>query len=83
MALRLTRTSLVGFVVTVAPQLRVCRLLAVEHVDHPWKIVQASLIAFQLRRRLGLRPAGVGAASRIGVPVNLFDAMRVVLRKGS
>src|SRR5216684_2455696 len=30
----------------------------------------------------GLRPAGVPATSRIGVPVNLFDAMRVVLRKG-
>jgi hypothetical protein len=30
---------------------------------------------------LGLRGQGVTAASRIGVPVNLFDAMRVVLRK--
>jgi SAM-dependent methyltransferase len=57
--------------------------LAVEHVDHPWKLVPASLIAFQLRRMLGLRPAGVGAGSRIGVPVNLYDAMRLVLRKGS
>jgi len=45
--------------------------------------VPASLIAFQLRRMLGLRPAGVPATSRIGVPVNLFDAMRIVLRKGS
>jgi len=55
--------------------------LAVEHVDHPWKIVPASLIAFQLRRMLGLRGAGVATASRLGVPVNLFDAMRIVLRK--
>jgi SAM-dependent methyltransferase len=55
--------------------------LSVEHVDHPWKIVPASLIAFQLRRMLGLRTAGASTASRIGVPVNLFDAMRVVLRK--
>jgi hypothetical protein len=39
------------------------------------------LIAFQLRRMLGLRRQGVATASRIGVPVNLFDAMRVVLRK--
>jgi SAM-dependent methyltransferase len=55
--------------------------LAVEHVDHPWKIVPASLIAFQLRRMLGM-PAGRSAsASRVGIPVNLFDAMRVVLRK--
>jgi hypothetical protein len=30
---------------------------------------------------LGLRGLGVTTASRIGVPVNLFDAMRVVLRK--
>jgi SAM-dependent methyltransferase len=55
--------------------------LSVAHVDHPWKTVPASLIAFQLRRMLGLRPAGVATASRIGVPVNLFDAMRIVLRK--
>lgn len=55
--------------------------LAVEHVDHPWKIVPASLIVFQLRRMLGIRGDRVRTASRIGVPVNLFDAMRVVLRK--
>jgi hypothetical protein len=52
-------------------------------VDHPWKIVPASLIVFQLRRMLGLRSAGAATASRIGVPVNLFDAMRIVLRKAS
>jgi SAM-dependent methyltransferase len=55
--------------------------LSVEHVDHPWKVVPASLIAFQLRRMLGLGAAGVATASRIGIPVNLFDAMRIVLRK--
>ena len=55
--------------------------LSMAHVDHPWKIVPASLIVFQLRRMLGFRGAAVAAASRIGVPVNLFDAMRVVLRK--
>ena len=55
--------------------------LAMEHVDHPWKIVPVSLIMFQLQRMLGLRSAGGAAASRFGVPVNLFDAMRVVLRK--
>jgi SAM-dependent methyltransferase len=54
--------------------------LSVEHVDHPWKLVPASLIVFQLRRMLGLRGEGVTTASRIGVPVNLFDAMRIVLR---
>jgi SAM-dependent methyltransferase len=55
--------------------------LAVEHVDHPWKIVPASLIIFQLRRMLGMRAAPVPSASRIGIPANLFDAMRIVLRK--
>jgi SAM-dependent methyltransferase len=54
--------------------------LAVEHLDHPWKIVPLSLISFQLRRMLGLRTAPVAGDSGIGVPVNLFDAMRVVLR---
>jgi SAM-dependent methyltransferase len=63
-----------------------CRLasglgLAVEHVDHPWKIVPAALIAFQLRRMLGLNSASMAGVSRIGIPVNLFDAMRVVLRR--
>lgn len=55
--------------------------LAVEHLDRPWKIVPASLIAFQLRRMLGLRGVAAARASRLGIPINLFDAMRVVLRK--
>jgi SAM-dependent methyltransferase len=55
--------------------------LSLVHVDHPWKTVPVSLIAFQLRRMLGLQAAGTTTASRIGVPVNLFDAMRVVLQK--
>lgn len=55
--------------------------LSLEHFDHPWKIVPLSLILFQLRRMLGMSGAPVAVASHIGVPVNLFDAMRVVLRK--
>jgi 2-polyprenyl-3-methyl-5-hydroxy-6-metoxy-1,4-benzoquinol methylase len=55
--------------------------LAVEHLDHPTKIVPASLILFQLRRMLGLRGAAPATASRIGIPVNVFDALRIVLRK--
>jgi hypothetical protein len=54
--------------------------LVVEHVDHPWKIVPASLIIFQLRRMLGLGPRTMASISRCGIPLNLFDAMRVVLR---
>lgn len=59
--------------------------LGVERLDHPWKIVPLSLIAFQLKRmvRMGSASAQAPASSlgRIGMPVNLFDAMRVVLRK--
>jgi SAM-dependent methyltransferase len=55
--------------------------LAVERLDHPWKTVPASLILFQLQRILGIGGAAVTAGSRIAVPVNLFDAMRIVLRK--
>jgi hypothetical protein len=54
-----------------------------EHFDHPGKIVPLSLIVFQLKRMIGMRGSQLSAASRIGVPVNLFDAMRVVLRKGT
>jgi SAM-dependent methyltransferase len=53
--------------------------LRVESLDHPAKVVPLSLILFQLRRMLGLR-GGVTAGS-VGIAVNLFDAMRIVLRK--
>ncbi len=49
--------------------------------EHPAKIVPLSLIAFQLRRMAGRNVRKVETASRIGLPVNLFDAMRVVLQK--
>lgn len=55
--------------------------LSMERFEHPAKIVPLSLIFFQLRRMLGLRRSPVATGSRIGVPVNLFDAMRIVLRK--
>jgi len=53
--------------------------LQVERLDHPAKRVPLSLIAFQLRRMLGL--SGAPDLRPVGVPVNLFDAMRVILRK--
>jgi SAM-dependent methyltransferase len=64
----------------------ICRMaaglnLAVEHLDHPWKVVPLSLIFFQMRRMLGLPARPLRSASSLGVPINLFDAMRVVLRK--
>jgi SAM-dependent methyltransferase len=55
--------------------------LQMERFEHPWKKVPLSLIAFQLARMAGLHRRAQSSASRIGVPVNLFDAMRVVLRK--
>jgi SAM-dependent methyltransferase len=55
--------------------------LSLERCDRPAKIVPLSLIFFQLRRMLGFRGSPIAVASRIGVPVNLFDAMRIVLRK--
>lgn len=55
--------------------------LKLETCEHPWKLVPLALIEFQVRRSLGARRAiSTGAASRIGIPINLFDAMRCVLR---
>ena len=55
--------------------------LQMERFEHPWKKVPLSLMVFQLARMAGLRRRAQSSASRIGIPVNLFDAMRVVLRK--
>jgi SAM-dependent methyltransferase len=55
--------------------------LTVEYVDHPWKLVPASLIVFQLKRMLGIDARRSHRGSSFGLPVNLFDAMRVVMRK--
>jgi 2-polyprenyl-3-methyl-5-hydroxy-6-metoxy-1,4-benzoquinol methylase len=57
--------------------------LSMEHFDHPAKRVPLSLILFQLQRMLGIHSSPIKVVSRIGIPVNLFDAMRVVLRKGA
>jgi 2-polyprenyl-3-methyl-5-hydroxy-6-metoxy-1,4-benzoquinol methylase len=57
--------------------------LSMEHFDHPAKRVPLSLILFQLQRMLAVHRSPIKVASRIGMPVNLFDAMRVVLRKGA
>ncbi|WP_447918140.1 class I SAM-dependent methyltransferase [Achromobacter aegrifaciens] len=51
------------------------------HLDHPWKKVPIGLIAYQLLRYLSLRPSLPGWMHRVGIPVNLFDAMRLVFRK--
>jgi SAM-dependent methyltransferase len=51
------------------------RLLA---LDHPWKLVPLSMIVFQSLRMAGLRSPSWIRRLPGGVPVNLFDAMRVV-----
>jgi SAM-dependent methyltransferase len=54
--------------------------MRIESYDHPWKIVPLSLIAFQLARTTGRSmPLPIGA--HVGIPVNLYDAMRIILRK--
>jgi 2-polyprenyl-3-methyl-5-hydroxy-6-metoxy-1,4-benzoquinol methylase len=50
-------------------------------VDHPWKLVPLSLIAFQLARMTGRRWVTPSRVNRMGVPVNLFDAMRIVMER--
>ncbi|QQO33347.1 class I SAM-dependent methyltransferase [Bradyrhizobium diazoefficiens] len=55
--------------------------LRVESSDRPWKFVPFSLIAFQLGRMLGRKIAAGPTGNRFAIPVNLFDAMRVVLSK--
>jgi len=55
--------------------------LELEACDHPWKIVPLALIRFQMRRLLGVTaPPSTAAKNRMGLPINLFDAMRCVLR---
>jgi SAM-dependent methyltransferase len=55
--------------------------LRLEYVDHPWKLVPVSLIWFQLQRMMGMNAARGSGGGSFGVPINLFDAMRVVMRK--
>src|SRR5215471_3848057 len=54
--------------------------MRIESYSHPWKIVPLSLIAFQFARTVG-HSVTLPIGARVGVPVNLFDAMRIVLRK--
>lgn len=56
--------------------------LRAERCDHPWKLVPISLISFQLARMLGVKGA-MPTGSRMGIPVNLFDAMRCLLSKAA
>ena len=54
--------------------------MRLEAHDHPGKIVPLSLIVFQVGRMLG-RQSSAPPGSSVGLPVNLFDAVRIVLRQ--
>ncbi len=71
---------------TFQPRRSIIRLaqspgLRVERADHRRKIVPVSLTMFQLRRMLRLSVRVQSRAAGVGLPLNLFNAMRVVLRR--
>ncbi len=57
--------------------------LEVHQISHPWKRVPISLIVQLIGRYTGLElpRSALTLLSKVGLPVNLFDAMRIVLRK--
>jgi SAM-dependent methyltransferase len=54
-----------------------------EKFEHPWKQVPLSLMIFQLSRMVGRKFSldRLSLLNRVGLPVNLFDALRVTFRK--
>jgi SAM-dependent methyltransferase len=51
-------------------------------VDKPWKKVPIKLMLYQILSRFGLKTPGlIEKFPNMGLPINLFDAMRVVARK--
>lgn len=54
--------------------------LRVLEISHPWKLVPLDLAVFQLRRILGLK-SKIPTFGSVGIPINLWDAMRVVAVK--
>jgi SAM-dependent methyltransferase len=55
--------------------------LRVVELSHPGKRVPLSLLAYQLQRLAGLKPRLFPALTKWGIPINLWDAMRVVAVK--
>jgi 2-polyprenyl-3-methyl-5-hydroxy-6-metoxy-1,4-benzoquinol methylase len=50
-------------------------------VVKPWKTVPLGLMAYQIGARTGLRWRAMESVQSIGMPVNLFDAFRLVAKK--
>ena len=55
--------------------------LRVVELSHPCKRVPLSLLAYQLQRLAGLKPRLFPALNKLGIPINLWDAMRVIAVK--
>jgi hypothetical protein len=53
----------------------------IESNSHPGKIVPLSLIVFQVMRSFHMSRDVADGWSNFGIPLNLLDAMHVVLRK--
>ena len=47
-------------------------------MSRPWKVVPLGLIWHQLQRMAGRKPHPLNAGTRLGIPVNLFDAVSVI-----
>lgn len=50
-------------------------------IQKPWKRVPLNLAVYQLTRRLGIQMMQTAGIGSFGIPVNLFDAMRVTARR--
>lgn len=57
--------------------------LRVIELSHPSKQVPLSLFAYQLQRLIGMKPRPMAALNRWALPMNLWDAMRVVAVKSA
>jgi SAM-dependent methyltransferase len=53
----------------------------IKSIEYPWKIVPVRLIIFQILNRLGLRTNFINKINSFGIPVNLFDAVRIIGEK--
>jgi len=55
--------------------------LQLVELSHPWKRVPLALLAFQLQRMAGMKPRKLSSLSSLGIPINLWDSMRVLAVK--
>ena len=53
----------------------------VESISYPIKFVPLNLIIFQIARYFGLQKYFKSLNIKGGIPINLFDAMRIIARR--